>query len=655
MFILSNSQAKQILCKVAQTNGIFPTASLIPDDATPDAFLNFLQENENIPLAPILTQTTQGELVIMLKVKQHQFDSARKAKTFGLCIAPVTKAGIFLLSFVANNDPLRQIQLNDSWKTGIFTEDLSTEPIPSQSMVYFPHSFASFLCHPDHEASINKSTLARQIVESKLEELEEFTPKILQFLAQTTLQTIAPFAIALQDPPRDGASTQRALEDLASSFLLEEDTQVPMEINESSHSVIEINNPSNTDDEEPIEKDQEMTLSKEDKRLLLLLNARDKSRDVSCFEQFSSILAEERRENKKDGLMKHFPDHAAETLINARAGPGYTSPTKLSLQVSSMLIKCNSDQMALKQIQADLRKIGGNREFDSHLDKITVNSLFKKGELSTEIPVITFAKAIGINFPIFGPKGAINGLQSIKSEADFAFTISEAASITEIIEATRNLRIFMEWIAGSDLTSYAMIGLDNLIEFLETHKGRIKRIAEQSNNAFKEIQIQCANVWSSWFYNCSFEVPTAPPDFMEILKPISNNRPPATTLSSTYEPEQKKQKPNPTNKPNQGSEIKDNSSNRTPEKKNSQPQLTMTGSDINEKRSNFNSKFGGKGTVAKLNLPKHSNKAICMKFHLLHACKCNEKSSFYHGKLASNFIDQLITKSNSDSLMISKL
>ena len=357
--------------------------------------------------------------------------------------------------------------------------------------------------------------------------------------------------------------------------------------------------------------------------------------------------------------MKHFPDHAKDTLIHARAGPNDPSPQSLAPMVTNLLSKCNSEQMALRQLQADLRKLQKSCVFDCHLDKATINSLFRKGEVATDIPVISFQKAVGINFPIFGPSGVPTKV--IKSEGDFPFTISEASSATDFIETVRNLRLFMEWIAGPDQESFATIGLDALLSFLEMNKGKIKRIAEQVPGVHAELQIQCSNVWSSWFNELCFEIPQEPPDFSDVLKPIKNNTAPPKTLAIPFqwikgkpdaladnlsrEPPSKRPKPNPGD---QGRGNPPANPNR-----NRHPQLKIQGDSSETRSANFGEKFG-RGKVRELNLPQLNGKQICLRFHLLHSCRCVNLESFHHGRLPADFINQLIAKSNAESLLISK-
>jgi hypothetical protein len=79
----------------------------------------------------------------------------------------------------------------------------------------------------------------------------------------------------------------------------------------------------------------------------------------------------------------------------------------------------------------------------------------------------------------------------------------------------------------------------------------------------------------------------------------------------------------------------------------------MIGNDIQTKSANFGAKFG-KGKVQALNIPQFQGKSICLKYHLLHSCKCKDEDRFYHGKLSNEYISNLLSKSASENLMISK-
>jgi len=660
MSIAPSVSPKTILQRIAQAN--LPAVDAAQQINTRESLNDFLNEvYQDQGVAPLLVSTNEGEVVTIFHMLVHNF-AKRAPVPFVTCIAPFSKAGVYQMTLV-NND-IDQEELFDAENLSedfILPPEFSKDQIELQSAVRFPHNLMHLLAEEAHESVINAVTLANQLIQLPEEEQPENLHLVLNFLIQIYLGKKAPEAVALMDPTSRGSLTQQTLRDTLLRFTA--DPQVP-EVPESPADL-----PSPTAETEDHSVDEsfieevgqtELTLSKEDKRLLLFLEARERSRESSGLEKLSSILAEDRQESKKEGFAKHFPDHARDTLINARAGPECQAPEKLSPLVSNLLTKCNSEQMALKQIQADIRRIQRCSVFDCHLDRATVNSIFRKGELATDVPVISFQRAVGINFPIFGTSGVVTRV--IKSEGDLPFTISESKSITELIEAAKNLRLFMEWVAGTGIISFAMIGLDTLISFLETNKGKIKRIAEQVPGVYAELQIQCSNVWSSWFNELCFETPTEPPNFDEVLKPIKNNSAPPKTLTLAFqytkgkpndpadylsrEPPSKKVKPNP------GIQIRENRPGNQWHQ-NRHPQLTIQGDNWEAKKANFAAKFG-KGKVRALNISQLNGKPICLKFHILHSCRCGNLEVFHHEKLPAEFINKLITKSDAESLLISK-
>lgn len=643
--------AKDTLLKVAEAN--IPTTDLLslPNaNDNFDDFLSILYKEGNV--ASLLATSQNGELVVIFQLLVHNF-AKRAPLPFVSCIAPYSKAGIYQLALIDN-----KIDSNSSSAFKDIPNDLKSFPgidvdeIQIQTAVLLPNELISLLSSEDHEEHINPIILAEQINNLDDEVKPKNSDAIASFLLQCFSGVTAPMTLALSDPSSKGSATQKLLLERIQSLHSQKSLSTSKNSSETQdvdndEDLISIRSESSSE-----ESSTDMKLSKEDKRLLMFLEARERSRDSSNLAKLSSILSEDRLESKKDGFMKHFPDHAKDTLIKARAGPNNPSPDSLSPMVASLLKKSNSEQMALRQILADLRKLQGSSIFDCHLDKATVNSIFRKGEVSTDVPVISFQKATGINFPIFGTSGV--NTRTIKSEGDLPFTISEAKSIMEFIESARNMRLFMQWITGSNEPSYATIGLDNLISFLESNKGKIKRIAEQVPGVYAEIQIQCSNVWSSWFNDLCFDAPTASPDFSDVLKPIKNNSAPPRTLAATTQNDHlfKKHKSNNSNLPHrQGST--DNGFNSMRKLKNINPQLQMIGNDIQTKSANFGAKFG-KGKVQALNIPQFQGKSICLKYHLLHSCKCKDEDRFYHGKLSNEYISNLLSKSASENLMISK-
>ena len=660
MSIAPSTSPKTVLQRIAQAN--LPVVDAAQPSNTGEGLNDFLNEvYQDQGVAPLLVSTNEGEIVTICQMLVHNF-AKRAPVPFVTCIAPFSKAGVYQMTLV-NNDIDQEVLFDaeNLPEDFILPPEFPKDQIKLQSAVRLPHNLTHLLAEEAHENAINAVTLANQLAQLPAEEQPENLQLMLNFLVQTQLGKKAPEAIALMDPTSRGSLTQQTLKSSLLHFT--EASQVPENPESPADSpspAVEAENLSV--DESFIEEVEqpELTLSKEDKRLLLFLEARERSRESTGLEKLSLILAEDRKESKKEGFAKHFPDHARDTLINARTGPEYLVPEKLSSLVSNLLSKCNSEQMALKQIQADIRRTQKCSVFDCHLDKTTVNSIFRKGELTTDVPVISFQRAVGINFPIFGTSGVMT--QIIKSEGDLPFTISESKSITELIEAAKNLRLFMEWVAGTGIRSFAMIGLDSLISFLETNKGKIKRIAEQVPGVYAELQIQCSNVWSSWFNELSFEVPTEPPNFDEVLKPIKNNAAPPKTLATqlqwikgksdaladtlSREPPSKRPKPNP------GAQGRGN----PPANKhtNQQPQLQMLGGDAQAKGAIFGAKLGG-GKHKDFNLPKYNGKPICLKFHLLHFCKCRSMENFHHGNLPASVVDQLVAKLNAEAPMISKM
>lgn len=660
MSIAPSVSPKTVLQRIAQANlPVVDAAQLTNTGESLNDFLNEVYQDQGV--ASLLVSTNEGEIVTIFQMSVHNF-AKRAPVPFVTCIAPFSKAGVYQMTLV--NNGIDQKELFDAENLPedfILPPEFPKDQIELQSAVLFPHNLTHLLAEEAHESVINAVTLANQLALLPAEDQPENIQLVLNFLVQVQLGKKAPESIALIDPtPRRGSLTQQALR--SSLLRFTEASQVPENPESPADSpspAVEAENLSVDDSFIEEVEHPEFTLSREDKRLLLFLEARERSRESTGLEKLSLILAEDRQESKKEGFAKHFPDHARDTLINARAGPEYLVPEKLSSLVANLLTKCNSEQMALKQIQADIRKIQKSSVFDCHLDKATVNSILRKGELATDVPVISFQRAVGINFPIFGTSGVVT--QVIKSEGDLPFTISESKSITELIEAAKNLRLFMEWVAGTGTLSFAMIGLDSLISFLETNKGKIKRIAEQVPGVYAELQIQCSNVWSSWFNELCFGIPTEPPNFDDVLKPIKNNTAPPKTLAIPFqwikgkpdaladtlsrEPPSKRPKPNPGD---QGRGNPPANLNR-----NRHPQLKIQGDSSETRNANFGDKFG-RGKVRELNLPQLNGKQICLKFHLLHSCRCVNLETFHHGRLPADFINQLIAKSNAESLLISK-
>lgn len=645
---------KTILQQIANTNLPAIDASALPDnkDGLGDLLTEVYDRNG---VTPMLVSTHTGEVVAIFQLLVHNF-AKRSPVPFVSCIAPYNKAGIYQMTLVDNEvNPNERFDITDLPEEFTIPGGLATDRIEIQSAILLPHTLTHLLADAAHAERINPLTLATQIDQLSEGSKPDGWEAMIHFLLQCHLGMKAQKSLALSDPTSKGALTQQKLKDtLRGLSSPSPQADGPANLTEAD-SPAAADDSSNTMDDSSIEEvaaNEEPSLSKEDQRLLMFLEARERSRESSSLEKLSSILAEDRQESKKDGFMKHFPDHAKDTLINARAGPDFPAPNKLAPMVTNLLTKCNSEQMALRQLQADIRKLQKSSVFDCHLDKTTINSLFRKGEVATEVPVISFPKAVGINFPIFGTSGVAT--QAIKSEGDFPFTISEAKSITELIESARNLRLFMEWIAGPSNISFAMIGLDNLITFLESNKGKIKRIAEQVPGVYAELQIQCSNVWSSWFNELCFEAPVGSPDFNEVLKPIRNNSaPPKTLTAAPLEPGPKRQKSNASNPIPRQSAL----DQRFPTKRknvNRQPQLQIQGDNAEAKGANFGSKFG-KGKVDSLRLPQINGKSICLKYHLLHHCNCRDTEWRHHGRLPVDTINQLIARSDADNLLISKV
>ena len=645
-------QAKADLLKIADTIIEPLSLSSLPDaNEDFDTFLSSLYKDGTV--VPLLTSTHSGEIVVIFQLLVHNF-AKRSPLPFVSCIAPYSKAGIYQLTLIQN-----EVNENDSFRIEDLPQELSSlhhlisNQIRIQNAAILPNNLIRLLASEDHKQRIDPIILTNQIIQLEDEEKPENLEAIINFLLQCHTDTKPFMAIALSDPSSKGSATQKLLRESIQNLPPSKHITITSEL-PKNHDIATDEDLISIRSDSPIEDEStDISLSKEDKRLLMFLEARERSRDSSNLEKLSSILSEDRKNSKKDGFMKHFPDHSKDTLINARAGPNNTNPVSLSPMVSNLLTKANSEQMALRQILADLRKLQGSSIFDCHLDKTTVNSIFRKGEVSTDVPVISFQKATGINFPIFGTSGVET--HTVKGEGDLPFTISQAKSIMDFIESAKNMRLFLEWIAGPEEHSYAMIGLDQLVSFLESNKGKIKRIAEQVPGVYAELQIQCSNVWSSWFNELCFEPPSAPPDFNEVLKPIRNNSAPPRTLPALPPAEYPSKKQKSTNNSFLNRHhISDKEFNPARKLKNNSPQIQMVGNDTQAKGANFGMKFG-KGKVQGLNIPQFQGKQICLKYHLLHFCKCRDEEKFYHGKLSNEYITQLLAKSTSDSLMISKM
>lgn len=664
---MSSNTAKQILRFVASSRfensevANLSTSNIPKCTDNVEAFFKAIYENNSQPIVSLI-QATNGEIHAILSIETATFKT-KEDKTFAYLIAPTNSSGIRTFEAVKPDNATESFQVNQNWKTGRFEpENGPTTELQAQSAVSLPNSFVHHLLSEELAESIEAKTLLQMIIEDDNNDTE-LKNRVKEFLIQSIVESPSPVQFELEKPSRIGIKAQDILQNKVNDLL----TTIATSTSPDAEEIVrnETNSPSPPQTTNTSESQQALP-NQTSNPANLEISALERllvNNNQSMFQCFAESLGNATLNvSSSQGFLKQIPSFAKQHLIFLRAGPGHTH-TKLSDGLEKALTSSKDGESLRGQIEADLER-NETRPVDLLLDKTTCESLFKKGDLRVSKPVNSKATATGLNFFCFGPKYPMGEIFTSTSESGNKFIAYQAKHVWELTVNTENFLNLLEWITGPGYNSYAMMGVSELLAFYHCNTSRITALSQTKPSLILELQFQTANVWSNWMYRCANKAPTKPPNFDHIIDLIEAGSCliPSLNWKEWNEQAPKKQKVEKdyerTANSNQNRSNARNEQNTTASnqrKQNRTPQLTVQGDDLRAKQDTFRSKFGGAGTVARLNIPDFNGKKICMRYHLLHSCSCTERSSLDHSNLSDQYITGLIQKSNNDNLKISRL